>query len=220
MICVRVIYRNAERSAYEACADNDFFIVVFFLLAGIQCIFQQVAEKNGNIGFRNKGVVRNICLYNIVDTVVLCMLGEIQQNSVCGGILAETNERIVGQAFTVSAEIFPKCVKLIVVEILLHEGDVMANIVLCSACIGDFFLQIFVLHRLHGKLMVFLFQFERFALLKNQTGYNIVNEYSADIDGKEKQRIFGPQSDFKAGIGNVAVECVIPHDIKCRRNEP
>ena len=82
----------------------------------------------------------------------------------------------------------------------------MANIVLCSACIGDFFLQIFVLHRLHGKLMVFLFQFERFVLLKNQTGYNIVNEYSADIDGKEKQRIFGPQSDFKAGIGNVAVE--------------
>ena len=50
----------------------------------------------------------------------------------------------------------------------------MPHIMLCLACSAIFFLQVLILYRLHGKLMIFFPQLQRFVLLRNQAGYNIV----------------------------------------------
>lgn len=60
----------------------------------------------------------------------------------------------------------------------------VADIVLGSAHLCDFLLQIFVLYRLHGQFMVAFRQQEGFGLLQNQACNDIVNENGTDIDNK------------------------------------
>ena len=60
----------------------------------------------------------------------------------------------------------------------------VADIVLGSAHLCDFLLQIFVLYRLHGQFMVAFSQQEGFGLLQNQACNDIVNENGTDIDNK------------------------------------
>ena len=43
----------------------------------------------------------------------------------------------------------------------------MPHIVLGTAGVGDFFLQILILHRLHRKLMILFLQLQRLILLQN-----------------------------------------------------
>jgi len=51
----------------------------------------------------------------------------------------------------------------------------MPHIVLGTAGVGDFFLQILILHSLHRELMIFLLQFQSLVLFQNQAGYYIVD---------------------------------------------
>ena len=69
-----VVYRYAKRVAGFLCTDNYFSAAFLFRLAGRYCVFYQVAEQDGYIGVGNKNIARYIRLYNIFDTVILCLL--------------------------------------------------------------------------------------------------------------------------------------------------
>ena len=59
----------------------------------------------------------------------------------------------------------------------------MPHIVLGTAGVGDFFLQILILHRLHRKLMILFLQLQRLVLFQ-KAGHDIVDQDCSHIDDK------------------------------------
>lgn len=186
-----VVYRYAKRVAGFLCTDNYFSAAFLFRLAGRYCVFYQVAEQDGYIGVGNKNIARYIRLYNIFDTVILCLLRKIQQYGVCSGVFAEAYKRIVRQRVVVAVKVLAHRIDSAAVHVFPHQRHMMPHIMLCPACLGYLFLQVLILYRLHGKLMIFFLQLQRFVLLRNQAGYNIVYQCSSDIDYKQKKGVLG-----------------------------
>ena len=96
----------------------------------------------------------------------------------------------------------------------------VAHVVLRAARLGDPLLQILVLHRLHGELVIPFRQLQRFVLLQDQPRDDIVDQAGADVDDQQKQRILRPQRDLQTRPGSVAVNSIVPHDIERRRDQP
>lgn len=101
-----VIDCDAKGAAFEPCPNINFSVITVFLFAGVYGVLDQVAEQNGNIGIRNENVTGDLCVDDVVDIIILSLLREIKQHGIGGGILAETNERIVRQAAVITVEIF------------------------------------------------------------------------------------------------------------------
>ena len=100
-----VIDRDAKRAAFEHCPNIDFPVIARLLFAGVYGILNQVAEQDGNIGIRNENIAGDSGLDNVVYIIIFRLLREIKQHGIGGGILAETNERIVRQAAVITVEI-------------------------------------------------------------------------------------------------------------------
>ena len=92
-----VIDCDTKGAAFEPCPNINLSVIAVFLFAGVYGVLDQVAEQNGNIGIRNENVPGDLCVDDVVNIIILRLLREIKQYGIGGGILAETNERIVRQ---------------------------------------------------------------------------------------------------------------------------
>ena len=95
-----IVHRNTKRTAGQVGTNQDFPVIARLIFAGFQCVFNQIAEYNRNIGIWNEDIIRNLNFNKIINTVILSLLSKVEQYSVCGSIFAVKCEESVKLALT------------------------------------------------------------------------------------------------------------------------
>ena len=153
-------------------------------------------------------------MHLVCNAVILGLLCKVEQHRVDGRILAKLDAGIIRQALLVALQILRQRVIIVIAQILLHQRHMVAHIVFGAPRFRNLFLQIVVLQMLHRELVVFLLQFYGFGLFEYQLGYDIIHQARTGVDEKEGDRVAGAQRHLQTGVGRVAVDDIVPHQIK------